>query len=99
MERARSNLYQQKFINSCLWTKKKGFDYELIKAVSNKVSIPVIASGGMGCHEDLLKVVNDSNADAVAMADILHYERLSLIEIRNYSLKNNLNVRKYEAQN
>ena len=53
----------------------------------------------MGCHEDLLKVVNDSNADAVAMADILHYERLSLIEIRNYSLKNNLNVRKYEAQN
>ena len=76
---------------------KKGFDYNLIKEVSNKVPIPVIASGGMGCHEDLLKVVNESKADAVAMADILHYDKSSLQEIRNYSLQNNLNVRNYET--
>ncbi len=76
---------------------KKGFDYNLIKEVSNKVPIPVIASGGMGCHEDLLKVVNESKADAVAMADIIHYDKSSLQEIRNYSLQNNLNVRNYET--
>jgi len=77
---------------------KKGFDYELIKAVSKNVPIPVIASGGMGSHEDLLKAVNESFADAIAMADIIHYDKSTLIEIRKYSLKNNLNVRTYEAK-
>ncbi len=75
---------------------KKGFDYELIKTVSKKVSIPVIASGGMGCHDDLLKVINGSFADAVAMADILHYERSSLQEIRKFCKNHQVNVREYE---
>ena len=75
---------------------KKGFDFELIKKVSESVSIPVIASGGMGEHEHLNKVVNESSADAVAMADILHYERSSIEDIRRYCIKNNINVREYE---
>jgi len=75
---------------------KKGFDYELIKKVSKSVSIPVIASGGMGCLDDLSKVVNDSSADAVAMADILHYERTSVEIIREHCHSNNINVREYE---
>ena len=75
---------------------KKGFDYELVKRVSEIVSIPVIASGGMGCHEDLLKVVHNSSADAVAMADILHYEKSSLHEIREYCNNHQINVREYE---
>ncbi|HAU2070032.1 TPA: glycosyl amidation-associated protein WbuZ, partial [Legionella pneumophila] len=45
---------------------RKGFDLELVKQVSSMVSIPVIASGGMGKLEDLTEVVCESKADAVA---------------------------------
>jgi len=62
---------------------RKGFDINLIKAVSEAVSVPVIASGGMGKIEDFLNVVNHGKADAVAMADVLHYNRLSISEIRS----------------
>ncbi|AMP91772.1 TPA: imidazole glycerol phosphate synthase subunit HisF [Legionella pneumophila] len=72
---------------------RKGFDLELVKQVSEAVSIPVIASGGMGCLDDLVDVVRSANADAVAMADVLHYKRLSLSEIRNYALAKGIHVR------
>ncbi len=76
---------------------RKGFDFDLINTVSKNVPIPVIASGGMGCYEDLEKVVVESFADAVAMADILHYDRLSISDIRKFCQKNKINVRNYEA--
>ncbi|KTD47591.1 glycosyl amidation-associated protein WbuZ [Legionella quateirensis] len=72
---------------------RKGFDLELVKQVSEAVSIPVIASGGMGRLEDLTDVIREGKADAVAMADVLHYKRLSLSEIRNYALDNDIHVR------
>ena len=61
---------------------RKGFDVALVKAVSTEVNVPVIASGGMGKPEDLLLVVNEGAADAVAMADILHYKRAEIADIR-----------------
>ena len=61
---------------------RKGFDIPLVRAVSSVVSIPVIASGGMGTVEHLVEVVNSGGADAVAMADCLHYKRIALPEIR-----------------
>tara|TARA_B100000401_G_scaffold177599_1_gene119311 strand:- start:48 stop:827 length:780 start_codon:yes stop_codon:yes gene_type:complete len=76
---------------------KKGFDFELIKSVSESVSIPVIASGGMGNLDHFGRVVEESSADAVAMADVLHYERLTIEKIREYCLENKFNVREYEA--
>ncbi|HIG0328907.1 TPA: glycosyl amidation-associated protein WbuZ [Legionella pneumophila] len=72
---------------------RKGFDLELVKQVSSMVSIPVIASGGMGKLEDLTEVVCESKADAVAMADVLHYKRISLPEIRKHALDNGIHVR------
>ena len=60
----------------------KGFDCELVKQVSESVSIPVIASGGMGTPQHLIDVCQLGKADAVAMADILHYKKMSLPEIR-----------------
>ncbi|HMY46457.1 MAG TPA: imidazole glycerol phosphate synthase cyclase subunit, partial [Leptospiraceae bacterium] len=62
---------------------RKGFDCDLVRAVSDSVSVPVIASGGMGTVEHLKQVVTDGHADAVAMADILHYNRSTLAEIRS----------------
>jgi len=73
---------------------KKGFDIPLIKAVSEAVSIPVIASGGMGKPEDLLPAVKIGMANAVAMADVLHYKRTTFSDIRVVALEANLQVRK-----
>ena len=42
------------------------------------VTIPVIASGGMGKLEDIDTVINDGHADAVAMAHVLHYGHYQL---------------------
>lgn len=72
---------------------RKGFDLDLVQQVSQAVSIPVIASGGMGGLEDLTDVIHKGKADAVAMADVLHYKRLSLSEIRSYALENDIHVR------
>ena len=54
---------------------RKGFDIALVRAVSTEISVPVIASGGMGKPEDFLEVVREGGADAVAMADILQIGR------------------------
>ena len=75
---------------------RKGFDIDLIKAVSTEVNVPVIASGGMGKLEDLISVVKEGGADSVAMADILHYERASIPSIRTFAESNGISVRRYE---
>jgi cyclase len=75
---------------------RKGFDIGLVEAVSSEVNVPIIASGGMGRPEDLLSVVSKGGADGVAMADILHYERAEIAEIRALAESNGLGVRRYE---
>lgn len=72
---------------------RKGFDVALVNAVATRVSIPVIASGGMGELSHLSQVIREGHADAVAMADVLHYKRLRLQEIRNAALQENFAVR------
>ncbi len=75
---------------------RKSFDVELVRAVTAEVSVPVIASGGMGSLEDCVKVVREGRADAVAMSDILHYQRAAIGEIRAHAKAAGLNVRCYE---
>ena len=73
---------------------RKGFDLDLIRQVSQAVSVPVIASGGMGTTDDFVAAAREGLADAIAMADVLHYNRLSLKEIREAALAAELGVRK-----
>jgi cyclase len=75
---------------------RKGFDIPLVNAVTQHVSVPVIASGGMGKPEDLVAVVCDGHADAVAMADILHYGRATIGDIRRTARDAGIDVRDYE---
>jgi cyclase len=75
---------------------RQGFDVDLVLAVSSEVNVPVVASGGMGKPEDLLAVVIEGGAAAVAMADILHYKRSNIGEIRDVAEKAGLGVRRYE---
>ena len=70
-----------------------GFDVALVRAVTGAVPIPVIASGGMGEIKHLVDVVKEGRADAVAMADILHYGRMTLEQIRREASENGIAVR------
>lgn len=72
---------------------RKGFDVLLVRAVSSVVSIPVIASGGMGTVDHLVEVAKQGGADAVAMADCLHYKRLNMGEVRVAAKAAGLGVR------
>lgn len=72
---------------------RKGFDVALTRAISSVVPVPVIASGGMGNTAHLIQVIKEGGADAVAMADILHYGRMALPDIRNAAQTAGLTVR------
>jgi cyclase len=72
---------------------RKGFDVELVRAVTDATTVPVIASGGMGTVEHLIDVCRRGHADAVAIADVLHYERIPLPAIRERAREAGLNVR------
>ncbi len=74
---------------------RKGFDIDLVRAVTQEVSVPVIASGGMGKAEDIFEVIKECGADAVAMADILHYNRSTIADIRHYAKTVGIDVRSY----
>jgi cyclase len=76
---------------------RKGFDLDLLKAVSSICTVPLIASGGMGVDQDLVDAVNIGGVGAVAMADVLHYQRCSLKQIRSFALSKNLPVRHYDV--
>ncbi len=75
---------------------RKGFDIPLVRAVTRVASVPVIASGGMGKPEDLVDAVCQGEADAVAMADILHYGRATVGDIRRVARGAGIQVRNYE---
>lgn len=74
---------------------RKGFDIPLVRAVAQAVAVPVIASGGMGEPRDVIGVVRDGGADAVAMADILHYKRAEIGDIRVIAKSAGFSVRAY----
>ncbi|MNJ46099.1 Imidazole glycerol phosphate synthase subunit HisF [compost metagenome] len=61
---------------------KDGFDIPLTKAVSEAVSIPVIASGGAGKSEDFHEVFTDGMADAALAATIFHYKEIAIHDLK-----------------
>jgi imidazole glycerol-phosphate synthase subunit HisF len=71
---------------------KKGFDINLYQSVVRSVSIPVIASGGMGNSIDAVRLLKDVNIDAIAIASVLHYKIESIKEIKNALLENQIKV-------
>ena len=73
---------------------KKGYDLKLTRVISKKVNIPIIASGGAGDLDSILKVFKEGRADAALAASIFHYDKYSINEVKKYLLKNNVKVRK-----
>ncbi len=63
---------------------RSGYDIELTRAVSESVSVPVIASGGAGTLEDLYQALVNGKADAVLAASIFHYEQYTIRQTKEY---------------
>jgi cyclase len=61
---------------------KAGFDLELTRAVSETVSVPVIASGGVGTLQHLVAGVKEGRADAVLAASIFHFGEYTVAEAK-----------------
>jgi imidazole glycerol-phosphate synthase subunit HisF len=72
---------------------KKGFNLELTKAVSEAVSIPVIASGGAGNAEHFASAFVRGKADAALAASIFHYKETSVNEVKKYLRAMEVHVR------
>ena len=72
---------------------KVGYDLELTRAISEGVSIPVIASGGAGNLEHLYEGLSGGKADAVLAASIFHYREYSIRQAKEYLKSKGVSVR------
>jgi imidazole glycerol-phosphate synthase subunit HisF len=71
----------------------RGYDIEIIKKISQEVSIPVIASGGAGDYRHMLEVVEKTKADALAAASIYHFTEQTPKEAKLFLAENGVSVR------
>jgi len=72
---------------------KNGFDIEMLRKVSQKVSVPLIASGGAGSTKDMIDGALLGDADALLAASIFHFGEITVSEVRKELLKAGLTVR------
>jgi cyclase len=72
---------------------KSGFDLELNRAISEAVSVPVIASGGVGNLQDLVDGIIKGNADAVLAASIFHFGEYTIPQAKQYMRERGVEVR------
>jgi cyclase len=73
---------------------RAGYDLELTKAISEAVTVPVIASGGAGSLEHLYQALIAGKADAVLAASIFHYGTYSIREAKDYLAERGIPVRR-----
>lgn len=72
---------------------KAGYDIELTAAISEAVSIPVIASGGAGSKEHFYDALTKGKADAALAASLFHYKELEIMDLKNYLKSKEVPVR------
>ena len=74
-----------------------GYDVELTRAISSRVPVPVIASGGAGNLEHLHQAFTDGDADAVLAASIFHFGTYSIAQAKDYLAERGVPVRRSAA--
>ena len=72
---------------------KSGYDIKLTRAISEAVSIPVIASGGAGKKEHFYEAFTEGKADAALAASLFHFKELTIKEVKLYLKSKNIPVR------
>ena len=70
-----------------------GYDIEATRAVSEAVAIPVIASGGAGSYEDMVNVLVEGKASAVAAGSIFHFTEQTPLEAKRFLRRHGITVR------
>lgn len=83
---------------------KKGFDIPLIKKITSKASIPIIAHGGAGTTDHVLELVKKTNVSGVALSSLLHYDIAHLFKkpsfkVGNFNYLNSLDRKKKKEKN
>jgi cyclase len=72
---------------------KNGFDLELTRAISERVNVPIIASGGAGKPEHFLEAFTKGKADAALAASVFHYNQYPVPVVKDYLRKMGVNIR------
>ncbi len=72
---------------------KTGFACEALRELHDRLSIPIIASGGCGAMEHFVDVFDQGKADAALAASVFHFNEISLNDLKHYLKANNINVR------
>ena len=72
---------------------KKGYDISLTRAIADAVTVPVIASGGVGTLDHMVEGIRDGHATAVLAASIFHFGEHSVREAKSYMAKAGLPMR------
>lgn len=72
---------------------KSGYDIELTRTISERVSIPVIASGGAGTLEHFYDAFEKGRADAALAASLFHFKELEIREVKQYLRDKGVSVR------
>lgn len=72
---------------------KQGYDIGLTRAISEKVNIPVIASGGAGAYEHFYDAFTDGKADAVLAASLFHFGEIPIPKLKEYLTGRDIPVR------
>ena len=72
---------------------KLGFDLELLIEANKILDIPLIASGGVGTKDHFYEGAQIGQADALLAASVFHFNEISIMDVKEYLKKNNINVR------
>jgi len=72
---------------------KQGYDLNLLKELSRRVSVPIIASSGAGDLDHILKALTIGEADAALAASIFHYGKYTVREVKQYLAQHGVPVR------
>lgn len=70
-----------------------GFDYDLYKKARSLIQLPLIASGGASCYEDIVKLFQDTDVDACGLGKMLFLRDYDIVRIKAYQIGKKINIR------
>lgn len=73
---------------------KNGYDIELTREISSRVSIPVIASGGAGKKEHFYDALTEGGADAALAASLFHFKEMDINDLKAYLCQRGISIRR-----
>ena len=91
--RINENIELIAFLNDSEKSKELDSFLQEVDAISEKVNIPVIASGGAGAYEHFLDAFEKGKADAVLAASLFHFGEIPIPKLKEYLRENNISVR------